>query len=252
MRLLLSSLEGSTTMCDVNYPGSTCWTLIRGAASGQAHDRAEFARRYGGVVRAYFTARWRVVRDHEEVGDAAQAVFVECFKEGGVLDKAGETTTPDFRAFLFGVVRNVAQRFERNWANRRRGAPPSSVDLDGLERNEATLSEAFDRAWATSVVGEARALQEYAGQQSGEAATKRFELLRLRFQEGLAIRDIARRWGADPAWVHHEYKKARNEFEKALLKVVHFHHPGNPARAQMELSQVLSTLGSAPIEADGS
>ena len=189
---------------------------------------------------------------HDEVRDAAQAVFVECFKEGGVLDKASETTTPDFRAYLFAVVRNVARRFERNWMNRREGAPPSSVDLDGLERSEATLSEAFDRAWAESVVGEALALQEYSGEQRGEAETKRFELLRLRFQEGLPIREIARRWQTESRWVHGQYKQARKEFEKALLKVVHFHHPDSPERAEAELSQVLFTLGSASLESEGS
>lgn len=236
----------------MSYPGSTCWTLIQGAADGGREDREEFARRYEGVVRAYFTSRWSVDRDHDQVNDAAQAVFVECFKEGGVLDKASATTTPDFRAFLFGVVRNVARRFERDWTSRRNGTPPSTVDLDGLERNEATLSEAFDRAWAEAVVGEALAFQEYAAHQRGPAATRRFQLLRLRFQQGLSIRDIAQRWEVEPRSLHKQYQKARREFEKALLKVVHFHHPTSPDRARAELSQVLSTLGGMPLDAEGS
>ena len=32
---------------------STCWSLIHGAAAGDADDRAGFARRYAPVVRAY-------------------------------------------------------------------------------------------------------------------------------------------------------------------------------------------------------
>ena len=37
----------------------TCWTVIRGAVSGDEADREEFVRRYGPVVRAYLGARWR-------------------------------------------------------------------------------------------------------------------------------------------------------------------------------------------------
>ena len=38
---------------------STRWTVVRDAARGCAASRAEFARRYEPVIRAYLGARWR-------------------------------------------------------------------------------------------------------------------------------------------------------------------------------------------------
>ena len=65
----------------------TCWTMISGAASGNDADRREFATRYLPVVRAYLRARWRGRLDEQELEDAAQEVFLECLREGGVLDR---------------------------------------------------------------------------------------------------------------------------------------------------------------------
>ncbi len=225
--------------------GTTCWTLIRGAASGRKEDLEEFARRYEEIVRTYFSARWRTAPDVQEATDATQAVFLECFKEGGVLDHVQQDPPQDFRAFLLGVMRNVALRFERTWARRREAPPPTNVNLDRIERSEATLSQVFDRAWAEAIVGEAAALHSHMAARQGDKAQRRVELLRLRFQEGLPIRDIASKWGMEPQKVHAQYEQARKEFERALLKVVHFHHPDSPQRARAELTQVLETLGGA-------
>ena len=91
---------------------STCWTVIRAAAAGSPSDREELARRYLGVVRAYLAARWRGSGLRPDLDDAIQEVFVECFRQGGALEAAGDGWVPSFRAFLYGVVRNVARRFE--------------------------------------------------------------------------------------------------------------------------------------------
>jgi RNA polymerase sigma-70 factor (ECF subfamily) len=69
------------------------------------------------------------------------------------------------------------------------------------------------------------------------------ELLRLRFQEGLPIREIARRWQIEAAVVHHEYAKARQEFKAALLQVLAFHHPGSAADIEQQCSDLLAILG---------
>jgi RNA polymerase sigma-70 factor (ECF subfamily) len=91
---------------------STCWTVIRAAAAGSPSDRAELARRYLGVVRAYLAARWRGSPLQADLDDAVQEVFVERFRQGGAIEAAGAGRVPSFRAFLYGVVRNVARRFE--------------------------------------------------------------------------------------------------------------------------------------------
>lgn len=60
---------------------STCWTMIRDAAAGDPAGREEFAQRYLGVIRAYLAARWRGAALREDIDDATQAVFVECFRQ---------------------------------------------------------------------------------------------------------------------------------------------------------------------------
>jgi hypothetical protein len=54
---------------------------------------------------------------------------------------------------------------------------------------------------------------------------RRVELLRLRFQDSLPIRDIAMLWNEDPASVHHEYATARKEFSTALRQALAFQNP---------------------------
>ena len=80
-----------------------------------------------------------------EVDEGTQEVFVECFKSGGVLDRVSKDRPKELRAFLYGVVRNVARLIERRWTTSREISPPTHVDLDDLERSEATLSQVFDR-----------------------------------------------------------------------------------------------------------
>jgi DNA-directed RNA polymerase specialized sigma24 family protein len=73
----------------MSTPESICWTVIR-----------------------YLAARWRGSHLRPDLDDAVQEVFVECFRQGGALEAAGDGRVPSFRAFLCGVVRNVAHRFE--------------------------------------------------------------------------------------------------------------------------------------------
>ena len=85
------------------------------AARGSEASRDEFARLYRPVVVSYLGARWRRTPLQSEVDDAAQEVFVDLMKserrprsrQPGSHDGAG-----GFRAFLYGVARNVALRHE--------------------------------------------------------------------------------------------------------------------------------------------
>jgi RNA polymerase sigma factor (sigma-70 family) len=227
----------------VTQPETTCWTVIHAAAAGSAGDRAEFARRYGPVVRAYLASRWRWSPVQQELDDAVQEVFVECFKQGGVLERAERGRGDGFRAFLFGVVRNVALRLERARGRRREQAPADDPSLAAVPDDDPSPSRAFDRAWAKALFREAARLQEQQAQRAGPEACRRVELLRLRFQESLPIRDIARRWGCDAAALHHEYAKARQEFKTALFEVVAFHHAGSAAEVERECADLLVCLG---------
>jgi RNA polymerase sigma-70 factor (ECF subfamily) len=220
---------------------STCWTVIHGAAAGGAGEREEFARRYTPILRAYLAARWRDSAYRHDLDDAVQQVFVECFRPDGVLARAERGR--GFRAFLYGVVRNVALRVERDRARRLDQQAPSDVDLGALPDPEPNQAKLFDRAWARALIREAGRLHEQNARRAGEAACRRVELLRLRFHEGLAIRDIAARWNEDAATLHREYSTARKEFKAALIEVVAFHHPGTVAEVEAECADLLSLLG---------
>lgn len=221
---------------------STCWTLLRDAAAGGDAARTEFATRYAPVVRAYLAARWRDSRLLQDLDDTVQDVFFECLREGGLLDRARADRPGGFRAFLYGAVRHVAQRAEVRRARQAAREPAGIVDLEGVPGREEALSRVFDRAWAKTVMREAAERQSALAARLGESALRRVELLRLRFQEGMAIREVARLWGDDPASVHHEYARARQEFQSALREVISFHHPGPPEDLDRECTRLLSLL----------
>jgi RNA polymerase sigma-70 factor (ECF subfamily) len=214
---------------------STCWTIIRAAAAGSPSDREQLARRYLGVVRAYLCARWRSSALLAECDDAVQEVFVECFRHGGMLEAAGTGRVPSFRAFLYGVIRNVARRFESRPARTAGSLPDVAAD-------EASQSRLFDRTWARAIMAEAAQLQRQRAAQGGPEALQRVELLRLRFEENLSIRAIAERWGAEAAKLHHAYALARQEFRAALQEVVAFHQPGSPLDVEEEATSLLKAL----------
>jgi RNA polymerase sigma-70 factor (ECF subfamily) len=195
--------------------------MIRGAAEGKPQDREEFARRYERIIRTSLRGRWRGSRLATEIDDAVQEVFLDCFREGGALAKANPGHGNSFRAFLYGVVMNVARRFER-------------------ARARAGLPLLFDRAWAEALMGQAAMLQTVRAREVGPDAERRVELLRLRFQNDLPVREIAQRWGADAARVHHEYAKAREEFHQALHDVVKEHHGGNHGDVERECERLVA------------
>ncbi|MBN2491409.1 MAG: sigma-70 family RNA polymerase sigma factor [Planctomycetes bacterium] len=221
---------------------STCWTVIQAAASGDRAEREEFARRYDPVIREVLRARWAGTPRASDVDDAVQDVFLECLKDGGALGRADTSRPGGFRPYLRGVVRNVALRYEA--AN---GAPggdpePDAPDVDAVVTSERGLSRAFDRAWARYIMREAAGVMARRARSMGRDAERRVDLLHFRFHEDLPIRDIAARWQADPAVLHHEYATARREFREALTEVVAFHHPGPPVAVETECAELLGLL----------
>jgi len=197
-------------------PDETRWNVIRGAAAGHPADRAEFARRYESIIRAYFGARWTSAKMLGEIDDATQEVFLVCFREGGALIRAHPRRAGGFRAFLYGIVRNVARRIETKTPD------PVTVDLEAIPDSDDPFELDFDRAWARSLVNIALELQLL--RVDGAASERRVDILTLRFNDGLRIREIADRWDIDAATLHHEYSTARAEFLSALRSVVREHY----------------------------
>ena len=210
--------------------------MIRGAADGRATDREDFSRRYAQVIRAYFAARWRGTALVGEIEDAIQEVFLDCFRDNGALGRADPERPGGFRAFLYGVVRHVAQRIERT---RAKAGAPLGEEHDSPAR-QRSLSAEFDHAWASAILRQAARLQTRRARESGPDAERRVEVLRLRFQESMPIREIAKLWKEDAARLHHEYAKARREFRDALCAVVAEHLIAPPKKIEDEAERLIA------------
>ncbi|MBN2489536.1 MAG: sigma-70 family RNA polymerase sigma factor [Planctomycetes bacterium] len=223
-------------------PEATCWTLIQGAARGMTEDIEEFIRLYAPVVRSYFSARWQASALRSEIEDAVQDVFVECFKEGGVLEHAGPLRVASFRGFLLGVARHVSLRAEARGHRHREVQAPSGFHPDEVGAEEPRLSLVFDRAWARALLREAVVRQAARARILGKDAERRVELLRLRFHEGKTLREIAAAWQAEHTTIRKQNARALQEFEEALREAVAFHHPGLPAAAEQEMASILASL----------
>jgi RNA polymerase sigma-70 factor (ECF subfamily) len=223
-------------------PDVTCWTLIESAAAGDRPAREAFAERYLPVVRAYLEARWSQRLSRTELDDAVQDVFVECLRHEGVLHDQRSRRGQGFRAYLFGVVRNIALRVEKS--RFRALDPPRTDAFDGaaMAADDETSSRMFDRAWAEAVMREAALKQSERARAEGREALRRVELLRLIFEEDRAIADIAREWNAPAARLHHDYARARREFELALREVVAFHAPESAAAVDRECEDLMNLL----------
>jgi RNA polymerase sigma-70 factor (ECF subfamily) len=216
--------------------------MILGAADGCAVDLDRFVERYGPIVQSYLRARWPGPPGREWIDDASQEVFVECFKEGGVLVRAvtkrSADDLPSFRKFLNGVLRNVARRFEC-------GRPVLGFDSAfdcRLASEEDGPDQAFDRAWAESILREAAERQAQRARSMGQEAQRRVELLDRHFNGHEAVADIARPWGMDSKAAHRFFALAREEFREALQEVLCIHYPGTRPSTQREAAKLLSAL----------
>ena len=213
--------------------------MIHEAAQGNGPARSRFAQTYLPLVRSFFAGRWRGDRRAADIDDAIQETFVECFREHGPLARA-EDTVRDFRAYLFGVVRNIAHKFESRHGRLpvAHGARPETVEAD-----DQHLSKAFDCAWAQTMMRLAGELMDARAEASGAAARLRIELLRLRFEKGLPIREIAAQWEMDPEAVHRSYARAREEFHSCLRAIVRDHVVRTEDDLDAECRRILAMLG---------
>lgn len=218
----------------------TCWTLVDRAAAGESEARSRFARAYLGVVRRFLVTRWRGRPQLRQVDDAVQEVFLDLFRSQGALSRVEIRGGRSFRGFLYGVVDKVALRHEERWRKAARRTA-EEVDPDRFAADQATMSRAFDREWAVCLL--LRARERMTELAMGEArALRRVELLSLRFSDDLPIRRIAELWGEEPARLHKEYAKAREEFKKALMAEIAYHHPGTPGELERECHELLALI----------
>ena len=211
---------------------TTSWHLIEAAASGNESRQNEFVGRYDRGIRRWLQRRWPSAPLAGQIDDAVQEVFVECFKPGGALAKADPDHESGFRQLLRSVIANVARRYETR-LGRLQQKTDNERERAAILPPETTLSRMLDREWAQAIVQEAAREQEERARTLGPSAVLRVELLRLRFHDGLPIRDIAAELELDPSYVHHQYAKARRDFRRALHGVLERRASGSD-RAQIE------------------
>ncbi len=223
---------------------TTSWRVIREAAAGEQIAKTEFVGRYSRVANVYFNARWKGTALTQEVEDAVQQVFIECFREQGVLTRVAPGRVTGFRAYFHGVLRHVAQRVESDPVRRRQVPATSGFVRQGPRDSEEGLSKVFDKSWALAMVREAGALMERRARSKDQQGQRRMKLLRMRFEEGLPIRDIAQLWGTEVRLLYREYQQARKEFRAALVDVLGNQMDGTPAEVEQECRALLALLES--------
>ena len=228
----------------------TSWTLIREAANGNSVKQAAFAKLYGPIVRKYFEYRWLGNRQKQFVDEGVQEVLLLCIRPDGPLSRADPTAPAGFRGFLKGIARNIARKIEDR-EKRACHQPDEETLIVELVGNESSAADQFERSWALMIMQEAR--KRIVEQACDASAKQRVELLRLRFEEGHPIREIAVLLNPDcksdalvfesecKKW-HREFQKAKTEFWRALLDVVSFHSPGSPAEIERECRDLLKAL----------
>lgn len=218
------------------------WSLIARAAAGDRTARSVFSHSYLPVVRRFLEARWRATPLAGELDDAVQEVFVECLRENGVLSNA-DSERGDMRGLLFGVSRKVAARFEERTRTRAGRDRAAGSAIDAIQARESSLSTVFDREWARTMLRMAGDQMRTRAQEGSSEARSRVELLRLRFAEGLPIREIAAKWEAEPEALHRAYAKAREEFRVCLRTVVAEHAVRSEADLEGEVARILDLMG---------
>ena len=223
--------------------GETSWTIIERAARGDAEARDRFASIYAPALQAYFAKRWRGSPYSASVEDAVQEVFVDCFKPGGVLDRADRVRDGGFRAFFYGVARTTAMRCEAVHRKQAARGTASAFDPDRVLADDASLSKAFDRAWAQSIVREAVLVYRERARTFGGREEFRAEILRLRFEAGQPIREICKQLDLTPELAHQEYTMARRGFQKVLEDVVSAHYSTDSTDLRERCREVVRLLG---------
>jgi hypothetical protein len=89
---------------------------------------------------------------------------------------------------------------------------------------------------------EAVDLQEERARLCGEGALRRFEILRLTFDERLKMPEIAARFGLEADFLHKELARGKAEFKDALQSVVASHHKNAPELVERECRELLTML----------
>jgi hypothetical protein len=111
-----------------------------------------------------------------------------------------------------------------------------------VQARDESVSQLLDRAWMEMIVRNAGERFRAACRADGADGLRAWEILRLRFEDGLPIRTIAARLACPATAVHVEYRRARRRFRACIDKELHDHAdaPADARRLWRELRELLS------------
>ncbi len=193
---------------------STCWTMIRAAAAGSAPS----VRNWRGVIWPSFAlisphvgVRRRCARNSTmRLRRCLLNVFATgacSTPRGQVGPRASAISSTESSATWPAASRAGVSAPPRRYRKSRRTMPANLASSTGPGRK---------RSWPRPVSCKANGRKS-----TGALAVRHVELLRLRFEENLPIREIARRWATDPANVHKSYALARRSFGRPSWRSSH-------------------------------
>jgi len=193
---------------------------LSAAVAGDRQAGDAFARRWRDPMRTWLWFRWRHSPLRSLVDDAVQEVFIECLRPGGALDHLDTAQAAHgLRAYLRGVVGNVAHRIERREARSFNRQRRLAIGVERPARPDA--GEVLDLAQTHDQI--AHALDLVDGEDDPRAEHPLRDFLRLHFEEGLPVRAIAKRWHDSPEHVHEIRRRACRRLRNCLLRVLHHH-----------------------------
>ena len=221
----------------------TCWTLIRAAAQGDDVARSEFADRYGSAVRRWLGARWQGQSIAIEVDDAAQNIWLECFKKNGELERVEPGRPGGFRAFFYGVLQRETQKVESKWFREKKRRRDGTFYPEEMNNDETSLSKIFDREWARAIMDQTWKLYAAQAREKGDLATQRVTVLRLRHQKNMPPREITSVVDSDATQVSRDLAQAKKDFWRALCEVVGEQESCTGEQLAEKCKQLLGHLG---------
>jgi DNA-directed RNA polymerase specialized sigma24 family protein len=235
---------------------STSWTQIAGIASqDQAQKRVLLGHLLGRYWKPVYCHLRRKGWDNESAKDLTQGFFQEVVLGRGLVDRADQAKGK-FRTFLLTALdRYATDVHRRQVAERRKSDGMPTVQLDDLpdlpaEGGADRPDQAFNYAWATTILDEVLAKVETDCRRDGQAA--HWEVFKARvvtpILEGAPAQPLVEVCGRlgipDPASASNMIVTVKRKYRSALMETL-AEHLSDPSEVEEELRDLIEALGKA-------